>query len=505
MEKGHLRIYFGYCAGVGKTYNMLKDAHSELKKGVDIVIGYLEPHDRIDTINKAKGLEQVPLKKIEYKGMELFELNVDEVIKRNPKICLVDELAHTNAIGSKSKKRYIDIVELLNNGIDVWTTVNIQHIEGLHDLIGENTLIDIKETIPDEILDDADEIKLIDVEPNLLIERMLDGKIYNKKQATYALNNFFKEDNLTFLREILMRRTADKIEKKSNNIKKHINILVLISPSPSSFKNVYVASRMAEAYHTSFVALYVEKNFELDENNAASLKKHMQLVRDLGGEILVKYSDDVISAITNYAKITGVTDLIMGKNWKRIKNKKSLEDKIIEQLPNVQVLIVPNSNNSTHKYNKLKNSFRSFLNKIKYKEKYKNLNTLVDIYTSISTNLYNYENRLEAITDILSNALERSVALISDKIEALSINNNDLYFFKEENDLAIAKWVCTNKKIAGRGSDTLNSNKAIYYPLKINNLTLAISCVNSKLKVCEKMLINQLLPFLNVIYQKNND
>ena len=180
MEKGKLKIFFGYSAGVGKTYAMLKAAQEIKKQGADVIIGYLEPHDRPETTAMAEGLEVLPLKVVSYKGITLKEFDVDAAIERKPQIVLVDELAHTNAEGSKNRKRYLDVEELINHGIDVWTTVNVQHIEGLHDLVDSATSVDVSERVPDEIFDYADEVVLIDIEPEDLIERMRQGKIYNK-------------------------------------------------------------------------------------------------------------------------------------------------------------------------------------------------------------------------------------------------------------------------------------------------------------------------------------
>lgn len=249
MEKGRLKIFFGYSAGVGKTYAMLKAAKEAKAEGVDVVIGYLEPHDRPETLKMVEGLETLPLKTIEYRGITLREFDVDGAIQRRPELLLVDELAHTNAIGSKNAKRWLDVEELLNSGIDVWTTVNVQHIEGLHDLVDSATSVDVNERIPDEVFDEADEVVLIDIEPAELIERMREGKIYNKTRAALALENFFKTDHLSSLRELFMRRNADRIEKQSYNGELKIKVLVLISPSPSSEKNIRIAARTAEAYH----------------------------------------------------------------------------------------------------------------------------------------------------------------------------------------------------------------------------------------------------------------
>lgn len=198
---------------------------------------------------------------------------MDAALLRRPQIILVDELAHTNALGSKNQKRYLDVEELINNGIDVWTTVNVQHIEGLHDLVDSATSVDVNERIPDEIFDYADEVVLVDIEPETLIQRMREGKIYNKTRAAVALENFFRTDNLSSLRELFMRRNADRIEKQNNNGELKIKVLVLISPSPSSERNIRIAARTADAYHCRFSAMYVERNGDLSDEAAGYIKK----------------------------------------------------------------------------------------------------------------------------------------------------------------------------------------------------------------------------------------
>lgn len=214
MTKGKLKIFFGYSAGVGKTYAMLSEGHRMQEQGIDIVLGYFEPHEKPDTLKLAEGFERIPLKEMEYKGIILKEFDIDAALKRHPSYIMIDELAHTNAIGSKNRKRYLDVIELLNNGINVYTTVNVQHLEGVNDLIDAKTNVDVSERIPDELFDLADEIAMIDIEPNELIERMKVGKIYKTNRIQVALSNFFKYDNLVSLREITMREMADKLEKQ---------------------------------------------------------------------------------------------------------------------------------------------------------------------------------------------------------------------------------------------------------------------------------------------------
>ena len=241
-ETGQMCIFLGYAAGVGKTYAMLEAAHDLKKSGVDVVAGYIEPHERAETRSKEEGLEKIPPLLVDYKGIKLREVDLNGILKRNPEVVLIDELAHTNAPGMCHQKRYEDIEEILNAGIDVYTTVNIQHLESLNDIVGKISGIHVKERIPDFIFDRATQIKLIDIEPDVLIQRLKDGKIYKSTQAERALHNFFAKEKLIALREITLRRTADKVNREaakgqqavSGDEKREIyqgeHILVCISP-----------------------------------------------------------------------------------------------------------------------------------------------------------------------------------------------------------------------------------------------------------------------------------
>ena len=263
-RKGHLKIFFGYAAGVGKTYAMLEAAHQAKKQGVDVVAGYIERHTRPDTLALLDGLEQIPVKNVEYKGIALKEFDLDAALKRRPALLLVDELAHSNAAGCRHAKRYQDVEELLRAGIDVYTTVNVQHLESLNDLVASITHIAVSERIPDSVFDSADQVELVDIEPDDLISRLQSGKVYKKTQAFQALGNFFKKDNLAALREIAMRRTADRLSRKAQKdenetaAKAGEHILTCLSGAPSNAKVIRTAARMAEAFHSSFTALFVE-------------------------------------------------------------------------------------------------------------------------------------------------------------------------------------------------------------------------------------------------------
>lgn len=500
MEKGKLKIFFGYSAGVGKTYAMLECAQQLKADGVDVVIGYVEPHDRPETAKLTVGLECLPLKEIEYKGITLKELDIDAAIMRRPQILIVDELAHTNAEGSRNRKRYIDVEELVNNGINVYTTVNVQHIEGMRDLVNSGTAVEVNELIPDEIFDLADEVVLVDIEPEALIERMREGKIYKKGRVSIALENFFQGDKLSALRELFMRRSADRIERKTNNGELKTKILVLISPSPSSEKNIRVAARMAEAYHCRFSAMYVERGGELTDEAAASIKKHMSLVRNLGGEMVVEYRDDVVEAVASYVKIAGVTNLILGKTWQSVGKKVGLEDKFIARLPEIEILIIPDSHSSV----KIKRGVKEILAHIFKSDsssKAQISNWTLDI-VQLLAQVASRENKEEQATEILARAFERTTALsINDKVYAAPKGSHDIALFQEENELAVAEWCRVNKKSAGRGTDTLRGAKAIYYPIQTPKgiAVIAFCCIDRKLTVTEKLIFHQLENVLKLV------
>lgn len=505
MEKGKLRIFFGYSAGVGKTYAMLKSAQELKQQGIDVIIGYLEPHDRPDTLRMAEGLESLPLKEISYKGIVLREFDIDEALLRRPTVILVDELAHTNAAGSKNRKRYLDVEELINNGISVYTTVNVQHIEGLHDSIDSVTSVDVNERVPDEVFDYADEVSLVDIEPTDLIDRMREGKIYKKNRAVTAMENFFKPELLSNLREITMRRSADRIEKQSNNGELKTKVLVLISPSPSSMKNIRVASRTAEAYHCKFSAMYVEQSGELSDESAANLKKHLNLVRDLGGEMIVKYGENVIDTVVDYVKLAGVTNLIIGKTWQSLGKKVGLEDKFIELLPNIEILIVPDNQHFGRRKNHLKDILSMLFSSNKLLQKYKTANKTLDIINLIAQSIHevNEDKRTNELAEVLARAFERSCAIYKDKVTIQAWKDEKIEFFNDQKEIAVAEWCRKNLKAAGKGTDTLRDAKAAYYPIRSNNkiCVIALSCTSSKLTVTDKLIFGQLEHLLQIALQ----
>src|SRR5262245_6215139 len=270
---GKLKIFVGAAPGVGKTYEMLQSARAKLRDGVDVVVGIVETHGRRETEALLEGLAILPRKHVEYKGRILEEMDLDALLARRPQIALVDELAHTNAPGSRHPKRYLDVEELLQNGINVYTTLNIQHIESLNDVVAQITRVRVRETVPDAILDRADAIALVDLTPDDLIQRLKEGKVYVPKQAERALEHFFSPENLTALRELALRRTADRVDEQllSQMQARAIEgpwavgerILVCVSEDPRAAGLVRYARRLADRLHGPWTALYVESRRSL--------------------------------------------------------------------------------------------------------------------------------------------------------------------------------------------------------------------------------------------------
>lgn len=366
-RNGELTIFFGYCAGVGKTFSMLNTAQQKSVEGVDVVIGYIESHDRPDTQNLTYGLEKIPTKEGLYKGHHFSEFDLDKALDRHPQLILVDELAHTNAPTSRHKKRYSDIEELLRAGIDVYTTVNVQHIESLHDVVESITKVKVNERIPDYIFNDADDVKLIDVDINDLIERLKQGKIYSKTQAKRALENFFIKDNLIALREISLRKCADRINLYAKDENKQFlkeKILVCLGTSPTNQKVIRTASKMAQAFHGEFTALYVENSDsqELDLKAFQQLEKNISLAKELQANIVSTYGDDIAYQISQYAKTAGVSKLVLGRSYqkKSIFNKPTIVDKLTKLSPNLDIYIIPDNNSSKQNLNSVKYQYQNF-------------------------------------------------------------------------------------------------------------------------------------------------
>ena len=348
---GRLKIFFGYAAGVGKTYAMLEAAHQAQKEGVDVVVGYVEPHARPDTLALLEGLEVLSCREVDYRGIRLREFDLDGALARRPQLILVDELAHSNAPGCRHTKRYQDVEELLQAGINVYTTVNVQHLESLNDLVTSITGIVVNERIPDHVFDRANQVELVDIAPADLEKRLEEGKIYRQRQAKQALENFFTAENLTALREIAMRRTADQLnrtavqEKKGKAARAGDHILICLSSAPSNAKVIRTAARMAEAFHSGFTALFVQtpETKELSGENIKRLRSNLRLAEQLGAQIATVYGADPAEQIAEYARVSGITKIVMGRVHHRQHpwiGQKSLADRLIERT-DLDVYIIP--------------------------------------------------------------------------------------------------------------------------------------------------------------------
>lgn len=348
---GRLKIFFGYAAGVGKTYAMLEAAHQAQKEGVDVVVGYVEPHARPDTLALLEGLEVLSCREVDYRGIRLREFDLDGALARRPQLILVDELAHSNAPSCRHTKRYQDVEELLQAGINVYTTVNVQHLESLNDLVTSITGIVVNERIPDHVFDRANQVELVDIAPADLEKRLEEGKIYRQRQAKQALENFFTAENLTALREIAMRRTADQLnrtavqEKKGKAARAGDHILICLSSAPSNAKVIRTAARMAEAFHSGFTALFVQtpETKELSGENIKRLRSNLRLAEQLGAQIATVYGADPAEQIAEYARVSGITKIVMGRVNHRQHpwiGQKSLADRLIERT-DLDVYIIP--------------------------------------------------------------------------------------------------------------------------------------------------------------------
>ena len=326
-RQGKLKIFVGAAPGVGKTYEMLQEARARLKDGVDVAVGVVETHGRKETQALLEGLEVIPRRRLDYKGRVLEEMDLDALLARRPKLALVDELAHTNAPGSRHPKRYLDVEELLSNGIDVYTTLNIQHIESLNDVVAQITRIRVRETVPDSILDRADNIELVDITPDDLIQRLKEGKVYVPEQARRALEHYFSPVHLNALRELALRRTAERVDEQllsemqaraiSGPMAAGERILVCVSEDPRAADLVRYTKRIADRLHAPWTALWVEspRSQRLSEQERDRIADTLRLAQRLGGEAVTipgtrRIADDVLS----FAHVSNVTHITIGKS-----------------------------------------------------------------------------------------------------------------------------------------------------------------------------------------------
>jgi two-component system, OmpR family, sensor histidine kinase KdpD len=360
-HRGRYKIFLGMAAGAGKTYRMLQEAQAEAEAGRDVVIGYLEPHGRIETIAQGRNLEQIPRRRVLYKSTELEEMDLPAILRRRPELSLVDELAHTNAPGLEHAKRYEDIETLLAAGIDVYSTVNVQHLESLNDQVAELTGTRVRETVPDAVLSSADEVVLIDITPQSLIERLRAGKIYPDERIEAALNNFFKVENLASLREVALRQVAEEVELKripSDHGKRTRDerlvdtaapqaigerLLALVTPRPESQRIVRRAWRSAQRLGAELDILWVADH-EPSDSEQEQLAALRRLASVLGAHLVVEPGDDVATTTAQVAADRGTTYVLMGtpkpRSALRRLTEPALAFQLLGLLPGVDLRIV---------------------------------------------------------------------------------------------------------------------------------------------------------------------
>ncbi|MCE9603531.1 MAG: sensor histidine kinase KdpD [Planctomycetia bacterium] len=353
-ERGRLMIFFGYAAGVGKTYSMLATARRAAAAGRDVVVGYVEPHGRAETEALLVGLEAIPVRNIEYQGVVLSEFDVDAALARKPSVLLVDELAHSNAAGCRHVKRWQDVEELLEAGIDVWSTLNVQHIESLNDVVGQITGVVVRETVPDRIFASADNLELVDIAPEELVERLQAGKVYIPAQAQQAIVGFFKRANLAALRELSLRHVAQHVHSDVESARRQQSVvkpwattdrlLVCIGPSPTTSRVIRTAKRMAVALDAPWLAVAVERDTATSNaGNPDRIAAHFRLAERLGAETVTLAGHQIAATILDYARSRNVTKICIGKSheprWKRLLFG-TVVDELLEQSGLIDIYVI---------------------------------------------------------------------------------------------------------------------------------------------------------------------
>ena len=361
---GKLKIFLGYAAGVGKTYQMLEEAQEAKRAGVDVVIGYFEPHARKDTISKTDGLEIIPRRRIDYRGAPFEEMDTDAILRRRPELCVVDEFPHTNVPGSERLKRWQDVQVLLEAGIDVLTTMNIQHLESLNDQIWNITGIRVRETIPDWVMQQADQVVMVDLTPRALLNRLARGVVYSQEKAQKALENFFQESTLVVLRELALRQTAheveirqvdydapafetapgyhDQAETTSGNSDR---ILILVTPEPATAMLIRRGKRVADYLHADCFAVAISREIDLHDMPARdreAVERHLNFARNLHIETRVLQGPDVAKTLVEFAHLNGVTHLFLARpqpsQWPAL-SRRSLVQQVVHLARDMQVTI----------------------------------------------------------------------------------------------------------------------------------------------------------------------
>jgi two-component system sensor histidine kinase KdpD len=365
QARGKLTIFLGYAAGVGKTYQMLEEAQNLRRQGHDVVIGYFEPHGRKDTIAKTEGLEIVPRRQIDYRGTCFEEMDTTGILQRHPEICVVDEFPHTNVPGSERPKRWQDVQILLDAGMDVLTTMNIQHLESLNDQIWQITGIRVRETIPDWVMQQADQVVMVDLTPRALLNRLARGVVYSQEKAQKALENFFQESTLVVLREMALRQTAHEVEIRQVDYEApgfqpqpgyqdeaekspgaSDRILILVTAEPSSATLIRRGKRVADYLQADCFAVAVSKGSDLQDlpaRDREAIERHLNFARNLHIETRVLHGQDVAKTLVEFAHLNGVTHIFLPRpkpsQWPALASR-SLVQHVVHQARDMQVTIV---------------------------------------------------------------------------------------------------------------------------------------------------------------------
>ena len=356
-HRPRLRLYIGAAPGVGKTYSMLRDAHDSRRQGSDVVVGFVETYGRTDTDAQVGDLEVVPRRSIEYRGVVLEEMDIDAILKRRPQICVVDELAHSNVPGSRHEKRYQDVLELLDSGIGVMTAVNIQHLETLNDAVGRATGVRVRETVPDTFLDRADEVVNVDVTVEELRSRLRQGKVYKAEKVEQALTNFFREGNLSTLRELALRAVADEVGEKAASYRQREGlepaliperVMVCMSSAAQAPRVLRAGARIAGRLGARWYAVYVETPREapgrIESADREALARNLDLAESLGATVVRVRADRPADGLIAFAKREGITHVIFGQSARsrlEILWKGSTLNRFLEEVRDAAVQVVP--------------------------------------------------------------------------------------------------------------------------------------------------------------------
>jgi two-component system sensor histidine kinase KdpD len=355
-QRGKLKVYLGYGAGVGKTWQMLQEGHRMQKEGIDVVVGLVETHGRAETAQLIEGLEEVPRRRVQYRGITIEEMDLDAVLARRPEVALVDELAHTNVPGSKNLKRYEDVQELLAAGIHVISTLNVQHLESLYDTVESQIGVKVYERVPDAVLAEADEIVNVDLAPEDLQHRLREGKIYPQDRVSTALENFFKSSNLNQLRELTLRELAAQIDRKRRAEPEEEHdaapdqvMVCLSSGGPNSAALLRYGSRLAGRLNRNWYAVYVQTPREeptvIDAATQRQLSDTLTLAKQLGAQVFPYKGEDVAETILHFAREYRVGHIVIGKPgelpaWKRLLGRRTIVEQLIYQAHGITLVVV---------------------------------------------------------------------------------------------------------------------------------------------------------------------